>query len=112
MPTIIVAVILICLIAAVTLTLIAISNKDREKNTLKLLNLFSGVAMQTNLSFSSQEILDNALIGLDGIQRKLLVITKIEDDKHDSLLIDLNDVKSCNMKKLYKNVNVGGQDCT
>jgi hypothetical protein len=110
MSTVIIAVILISVIAAICVILISINNKDREKTTLKLLDHFTGIAMQSNLSFSSQEILETALIGLDGIQRKLLVITKTGADEYDSLLIDLKEVKSCNKKKLYKNVNVGGTE--
>ena len=60
-----------------------------------------------NLSFSSQEILENCIIGLDGIQRKLLVLKKINKDEYDSILLDLNDVKNCTKRDIYTRINIG-----
>jgi hypothetical protein len=108
MSTTIVAIILLCVIAAVCVILVWVNNKDRDKNAIHLLNRFTDIAMQSNLSFSSQEILEATLIGLDGIQKKLLIITKTGADEYDSLLIDLNEVKSCTKRKLFKDINVGG----
>jgi hypothetical protein len=106
MSTVIVAVILILFIAAIVLALIGISNRDRKKTTLALLGEFSGKAMESNLSFSSQEILDDALIGLDGVQRKLLVIKRNGVDKYDTQLIDLKKVRKCTRRKIYQGIKV------
>jgi hypothetical protein len=106
MSTVIVAAILILFIATVVLMLIWINNRKRKKTTLALLNQFTGKAMESNLSFSSQEILDEALIGLDGIQRKLLVIKKTGDDKYDTQLIDLKEVRKCSRRKIYQSIKV------
>ena len=107
MSTIIVAAILILVIIFISLFLVSINNKHRQKTTTELLTHFSKLGTENNLSFSSQEILENSIIGLDGIQRKLLILKKIDEDKYDSLLLDLNEVKSCSKKKIYRSVNIG-----
>jgi hypothetical protein len=107
MSTIIVAAILISAIISICLILISINNKDRQKRTAALFTHFSKLGTENNLSFSSQEILENCIIGLDGIQRKLLFLKKIDEDKYDSFVLDLSDVKNCSTKKIYRSVNVG-----
>ena len=107
MSTIIVAAILISVIISICLILVSINNKHRQKTTTELLNHFSNLGIEKNLSFSSQEILENCIIGLDGIQRKLLILNKINEDKYDSRLLDLNEVKTCFKKKIYRSVNIG-----
>ena len=107
MSTIIVAAILILVIISICLILISLNNKDRQKTTTELLTHFSKLGTENNLSFSSQEILQNCIIGLDGIQRKLLILKKNDEDKYDSLILDLNDMKSCSKKKIYRSVNIG-----
>ena len=107
MSTIIVAAILILIIISICLILVSINNKDRRKTTSELLNHFNKLGTENNLSFSSEEILQDCIIGLDGIQRKLLILKKIDEGKHDSLVVDLNDVKSCSKKKIYRSINIG-----
>jgi hypothetical protein len=107
MSTIIIASILISVIISICLILVSINNRARQKATVELLTLFSNLGTENNLSFSSQEILENGIIGLDGIQRKLLTLKKIGEDKYDSLVLDLNDVKACAKKKIYRSVNIG-----
>ena len=107
MSTIIVAAVLILVIMSICLILVSLNSKDRQKTTTKLLNNFRKLGIENNLSFSSQEILQNCIIGLDGMQRKLLILEKNDEDKYDSLVLDLNDVKSCSKKKIYRSVNVG-----
>ena len=88
MSTIIVAAILISVITGICLILVSINNKHRQKKASELLNHFSKLGTGNNLSFSSQEILENCIIGLDGIQRKLLILKKIDKDEYDSILLD------------------------
>ena len=107
MSTLIVAAILISVITGICLILISINNKHRQKTTSELLNHFSKLGTENNLSFSSQEILENCIIGLDGIQRKLLILKKIDKDEYDSILLDLNEVKKCSKKNIYTRVNIG-----
>jgi len=83
------------------------NNKHRKKTSTELLNHFSKVGTENNLSFSSQEILENCIVGLDGIQRKLLILKRIDTNAYDPILLDLNEVKSCAKKKICTRVNIG-----
>jgi len=107
MSTIIVAAIIISVIISISLILVSINNKQRKKTSTELLNHFSKLGTENNLSFSSQEILENCIIGLDGIQRKLLILKKIDKDEYDSILLDLNEVKNCSKRNIYTRVNIG-----
>ena len=107
MSTLIVAAILISVITGICLVLVSINNKHRKKAAYELLNRFSKLGTENNLSFSSQEILENCIIGLDGIQRKLLILKEIDKNKYDSILLDLNEVKRCTKKNIYTRVNIG-----
>ena len=107
MSTIIVAAIIISVIISISLKLVSINNKQRKKTSTELLNHFSKLGTGNNLSFSSQEILENCIIGLDGIQRKLLILKKIDKDEYDSILLDLNEVKNCSKRNIYTRINIG-----
>lgn len=107
MSTIIVAAIIISVIVSICLILVSIDNKQRKKTSTELLNHFSRLGSENNLSFSSQEILERCIMGLDGIQKKLLILKKFDKHGYDSILLDLNEVKNCSKKKIYKKVNIG-----
>ena len=107
MSTAIVAVIVVFVVALIVVLLVVLNNRDRKKITLELLDRFSRLAVENNLSFSSQEILENALIGLDGIQRRVLFISRTGVDEYASVLIDLNEMKSCSVRNVYSTVNIG-----
>ena len=107
MSTIIVAAILISVITGICLILVSINNKHRQKKASELLNHFSKLGTENKLSFSSQEILENCIIGLDGIRRKLLILKKIDTDDYDPIFLDLNEVKKCSKKNIYTRVNIG-----
>ena len=109
MSTVIVAVILISVIVCISLFLVSLNNRHTQKTTTALLALFSRLGTENNLSFSSQEILENCIIGLDGIKRKLLILNKIDNDKYESILLALDEVKGCSKKKVYRSVNIGSR---
>ncbi|MGN6164304.1 MAG: hypothetical protein ACTHOF_07175 [Flavisolibacter sp.] len=108
MSTIIVAFIVIAVVIAICYFLIYTTKRHAQKKTGKLLSISSQTGSKYNLSFSSQEILKNRIIGLDGISRKLLVIEH-DTAENDYSIIDLQDVKSCSVKKKYITVNMGDE---
>jgi len=59
-----------------------------------------------NLSFSSQEILSNKIIGLDGIKRKLLVAEK-NNESGRPYIIELAKVTAITVKKIYNSIKAG-----
>lgn len=76
-----------------------------DNSKAKFLEL-SELGSKFNLAFSSQEVLGNKIIGLDGIKRKLLILEE-NNGKPDSFIIDLNKVSNISVKKSYKNINAG-----
>src|SRR6478672_107713 len=100
MSTLFVATILVGSVVAICLFLISIHNKHKREAMNHLLNQFSRSGTENNLGFSSQEVLNNCVLGLDGVNRKILVVTK-QDHDYTSLIIDLNEVKSCVVKKMF-----------
>ena len=107
MPTLIVAAILFIAIIIICLLLLSIANQQKNKRMNKVLKHFSRLGTAYNLSFSSQEVLSNVIIGLDGINRKILILESTETTFHD-YVIDLNEVKHCSIKKYYGHIKPGG----
>jgi hypothetical protein len=106
MSSIITALIIIGSIAAITLVLISINDKHQKRKREKLLHRFSQIGIENNMSFTSQEILQDGIIGLDGLNKKLLILESSEDD-FNWTIINLEEVKACNVKKLYQVTNRG-----
>jgi hypothetical protein len=107
MSTIIIAAIIICSIVSVCVLLVSIHNKEKRIAMNNILKYFNQLGKENGLSFSGNEFLKNCIIGLDGLNRKLLVVTK-EDGYYGSILIDLKLVKNCSVKKIFGSINRGG----
>ena len=100
MSTIIVALIIIGGIVVITSLLVYINKKHSKEKREKLLQRFSQLGSEYGLSYTSQEILKERIIGLDGVHRKLLVLQE-KDGRQSYYIIDLEEVKSCAVKKTY-----------
>ncbi len=62
-------------------------------------NLFRNLGRQgadNNLTFCSQEILQNKVIGIDGIHRKIMILEKKKDGYYSSI-ISLDEVHDCQL---------------
>ena len=71
---------------------------NARKKTAKeqrLVDLFNQAGEENGLSFSSQEILRNKVIGLDGIHRKFVVV----NDQEKVLILNLDEIKKCYLQK-------------
>ena len=73
-----------------------------------LIDHFSRLGSKHSLAFSSQEILKDGIMGLDGIKRKLLVLSGIKKGTFKESIIDLNEVISCSVKKYYGRIKANG----
>jgi len=104
MSTIIVAAILIISTILIFLIFIYINKKNERDRNETFLTLFSKAGTKYGLSFSSQQILRNKIIGLDGLQNKLLMY---QFENNNIICIDLAKVKSCTVTKEYDSVNMG-----
>ncbi len=100
MSAIVVTLIVLLCLATTNIVVNTIYKKYKGGAMKKLLMYFSEEGIRNDLSFSSQLILKDCIIGLDGINRKFL-IAKQEDGALSSFLIDLNDIKTCTVKKEY-----------
>ncbi len=56
-----------------------------------------------NLSFSSHEMLDEKIFGVDGIKRKILVVEE-KNGSNSSYIIELDNVKSISVKTVYDSI--------
>ncbi|PWV56333.1 hypothetical protein C7475_101848 [Chitinophaga sp. S165] len=86
----------------------AIVNRQKQKKMKRLLDYFSRLGSKYNLTFSSQEVLRSCIIGLDGVQRKLLILNGINNGPLSEYIIDLNEVSDCSVKKEYGRIQVNG----
>jgi hypothetical protein len=105
MSSIIIAAIIIGIIAFIIIILTAFHNKQKKKKTSAIVAHFNNTGMENNFSFSCQEILKNCIIGLDGLQRKLLILEFNENEKHKHIhIVDLNKVKHCGLQKIFSTI--------
>jgi uncharacterized protein YpmB len=102
----IIVAILIAIIVAIALTLVSINNKHRKKAAFELVARFNELGEKNKLSFSQKEMLENLILGLDELRKKLLVLSRSEN-KFDLQVINLREIKHCSRKKLYKTINMG-----
>ncbi len=95
MSTIIVSFIIIGAVAILIIGFNFLNKRSRKAKEQKFINLFNSAGEEHGLSFSSQEILRNKIIGLDGINRKFVVVNENEKSR----VINLDDIKKCSMEK-------------
>lgn len=107
MSTLIVAIIIVASVAGICLLLVWINNKHKRETMNELLHHFSEAGTKNNLTFSSQEFLPDRILGLDGIHRKLLIVNRKNTNELVADVINLDEVKSCRVKKYYTAIPAG-----
>ncbi|HEU4470939.1 MAG TPA: hypothetical protein VFR58_07650 [Flavisolibacter sp.] len=107
MPEVLIAAVLLGFITAMTLFFIRIEKQKNKRHMNQFLTRFSELGLVNGLAFSSQEILQQAAIGLDGIHRKLLILTGNSPSTASNQLISLEEIKSCSVKKQYGTIRPG-----
>lgn len=110
MSTIIVAAVLVGIVAAICFLVVHLDKKQKRSAMNRLLFAFHKAGSEHNLTFSSQEMLNDSIIGLDGVHRKLLVLERTAHGVFNSFVIDLNEVKSCLVKKAYGTTGGSSQE--
>jgi len=91
-------------IIIIPLIFIIMNKVESKKRKEKMLVFFSNLGAAYNLSFTGQEIFSDKIIGLDGPRRKVL-IEEENEKKYDSRFINLYEVHSCKVKKIYTEIN-------
>lgn len=101
MDTTMVLLLMIAAIIAICLVL-GFNESRRKSNDLKrLMKDFSQRATQREMIFTSQEIFENCLLGLDGVKRRLLILDSSVTPYRETY-IDLSKVKRCVSKHYFK----------
>ncbi len=95
MSTLIVSLIIIAFIVILVMGFSFLTRRNRKAKEQKFVDLFNKAGEENGLSFSSQEILRNKIIGLDGINRKFVVVNENEKSR----VINLDEVGKCFMEK-------------
>lgn len=109
MSHLIIALVILLTIIIIPLMLIIMNNYQLKKDNEKMLVFFSNLGAIYNLSFTGQEILQDKIIGLDGPRKKILVVEQ-QHKKYHSHLIDLYEVRSCKVKKMYTAIDSSGYE--
>src|SRR5674476_1516458 len=95
MSTVFITLILFSLVVLIFRSLTFFIKTDKKKRESLFLRL-SQEGTANNLTFCSQEILQNKVIGFDGIHRKILILEKIKH-KYNSSIISLDEVQHCEL---------------
>lgn len=98
---------LLFFVIGISTLLVSIDKKEKRKRMNKLLNGLSESGTRHSLTFSSQEILRDCIIGLDGVHGKLCVLNYNDKEENKTVLIDLSEVKHCSVKKYYGTISGG-----
>ncbi len=77
-------------------------NRNSKFNKIKY-SLLSKLGSMCNLNFSSHELLDEKIFGVDGIKRKILVLEE-KNGSSSSYIIELDKVKSISVKTVYDSI--------
>lgn len=108
MTTMIVVAIFIAATYLVLLLLVCKNDKNMYNKTTDLLTRFSKLGIENNISISGQEVLTDCVIGLDGINRKLLVVKRGDfNNYYNWYIIDLDGITNCSVKKTYRSIMAG-----
>lgn len=104
MQTTIIVLIVLIVTISVSLLFVLISNNYRQRKRQNLLISFRELGIDNNLAFTSQEVMHDIIIGLDGRKNKLLVL-KEDDGNFNWFMVNLRNIKRITVKKLYQHLN-------
>jgi len=79
------------------------NHKQRESKELR--KQFRHLGSCYQLVFSSEELLNKCMIGLDGQHRKLLYLKQVGSNKFQWHVISLDEVQNCVVKKTYRSID-------
>ncbi|HEV8082020.1 MAG TPA: hypothetical protein VGP55_02405 [Chitinophagaceae bacterium] len=99
MLTIISAAIIVSSVILIFKGLIFLHNREEKKTSAALNAYYNEVATKHSLTVLNPEIIKDAILGLNEICDKLLVVKSVETGKYKWHIIDLYNVKSCTVIK-------------
>ena len=107
MATVLAVAVLSGVVAVICRLVVMMDKNEKRRHMNKLMDRLREEGLKHNLCFSGQEIINNCVFALDGVNRKLLVIADTHQRKNDVILVDLTEVKSCSVKKRYGMIKGG-----
>jgi len=105
MSTLLIGAMVIAGTVAIFMLFIFVNKQNSNRQNKALLSAFNHTGAVRGLSFSSQQVLNNKIIGLDGLRQQLLILDFAGDNTVTQLPLD--EVKDCTIKKSYKSVDYG-----
>lgn len=105
MPSLLISLIIIGIVTFLVTVFQFINQRNQKARDKKFIDLFNRAGEEYGLSFSSQELLRNKIIGLDGIHRKFVVVNENEKSR----VINLNEVKKCFIEKKLETYSRGNE---
>lgn len=103
MSILFIALILISAIVLIVMLLVWVNNHAQNNKRERIYKHLKDLAATNEFSFTSQEIFGRTMMALDGINRKLVVITENED-VFETTIIRLEEVQYCKVKKDYSHL--------
>ncbi|HEY0731893.1 MAG TPA: hypothetical protein VGD33_05715 [Chitinophagaceae bacterium] len=92
-------IIVAALVLVIAVTGLLAAPQQKLKRTMDfLIDHFSRLAMEQNLNLSGQQLLRDAVMGIDGLHRKFILVRK-RHQGIETMVADLDDIKSCSIKK-------------
>jgi len=95
-----IAVLIVLTVIGILLILVTMHNNQIKSGRNSMLSFFRDIAAVHNLSFTGQEVLRALVMGLDGPNKKLVIVEE-KDQTYDPQVIDLQEVNACRIKKVY-----------
>ena len=103
MSTIITSLLIIAFIIAIVFVFKWVDRIHVKKTNDKMISRLSHAGTKHGLSFTSQELLRDKVIGVDGIHRTFVVV----NEKEECTIINLEEVKNCRFQKSYEQIQYG-----
>ncbi|HYK57259.1 MAG TPA: hypothetical protein VEV15_12380, partial [Flavisolibacter sp.] len=107
MSNIFAALLVISVAISLSLLFVLLHNRTRYRKLNELLVRFDRLGIENKLIFSKQEIIKLSAIGLDRVNKKLLFVKRINKEKYETALVDLNEVKIVSVKRIKHRSTAG-----
>jgi hypothetical protein len=102
MSTLLMALLILAITIILPCIFIARHRKNLKKEARGNFHRFSTAGTERQLSFSRQEIVQNKIIGFDGIQQVLMIAEL--DNNYDIICIAVKELAACSMDKVFYTV--------
>ncbi|HVZ57859.1 MAG TPA: hypothetical protein VG870_14465 [Chitinophagaceae bacterium] len=100
MSTLVVTLLLLLFLSLAIGLLVFIHHRDKQRDIADLVSQLSWMG-QAGSSYSGHELLTGCAIGLNGPERKLVIVQRIHRKQYERQLVELDQVIRCGVQKTY-----------